>query len=42
MEELPTPLEYIFAMAAVDTAIKAVILKGFEFFIHEPVILLSD
>ena len=42
MEELPTPFEYLFRIAAADSRLKQIIIKGFEFFIHESVILLMD
>ena len=42
LEDAPTPLGYIFQMAATDEHIKAIVLEGFEFFIHEPVTMLND
>lgn len=42
MDTLPTPLEYIFLLSAYDIKIKAIVMKAFEFFLHEPVLLLSD
>lgn len=41
-DELPTPLEYIFTFAQADEQMAEVIKNGFEFFIHEPVTLLTD
>lgn len=41
MDSIPTPFEYIFKLAE-DYRIKKIILDGLEFFIKEPVILLSD
>lgn len=41
-DELPTPLEYIFTFAQADEQMAEVIRNGFEFFIHEPVTLLTD
>ena len=41
-DKLPTPLEYIFTFAEVDEQMAEVIRNGFEFFIHEPVTLLTD
>jgi len=42
MDEVPTPLDYLFRMAAADPRIKQIIINGFEFFIKEPVLLLMD
>ena len=42
LEEVPTPLGYLFDMAAADPRIKTIIVEGFEFFIKEPVLLLMD
>lgn len=42
METLPTPLEYIFLLSRSDVKIKDITLKGFQFFLHEPVTLLPD
>ena len=42
MEEVPTPLEYIFILSASDERIKKIALEGFKFFIHEPVTMLAD
>lgn len=41
-DELPSPLEYIFMIAATKEEIKQIICDGFEFFFHEPVMLLMD
>lgn len=40
--ELPTPLEYLFQIHGSDPKIEQLIDEGFKFFIHEPVIFLSD
>ena len=42
LDSVPTPLGYLFVMASVDPRIKQIIIKGFEFFIKEPVLLLMD
>ena len=42
MEEVPTPLEYIFVMSTTDPRIKKIAQDGFEFFLHEPVMFLDD
>lgn len=42
MDEVPTPLGYLFTMAAADPRIRKIVENGFEFFIKEPVILLMD
>lgn len=42
MDEVPTPLEYIFILSASDERIKKIALEGFKFFIHEPVTMLAD
>lgn len=42
MDQVPTPLEYLFQMAAADERIKQIIVDGFYFFIREPVLLLMD
>lgn len=42
LDEVPTPLGYLFDMAAADPRIKTIIVEGFEFFIKEPVLLLMD
>ena len=42
MDQVPTPLEYLFLMASSDKRIKDIILEGFQFFIKEPVSLLMD
>ena len=41
-DKLPTPLEYIFTFAEADEQMAEAIRNGFEFFIHEPVTLLTD
>ena len=42
MDNIPTPLEYLFQIAATDIRIKDIALAGFEFFLHEPVTMLDD
>ena len=42
MKEVPTPLQYLFVMAQTDERIKPIIVKGFEFFIHEPVTMVDE
>lgn len=42
MEEVPTPLEYLFFICGSDERIKEIALEAFEFFIHEPVTLLAE
>lgn len=42
MENLPTPLEYIFLLSSTDVRIKNIAQNGFEFFLHEPVFFLAD
>ncbi len=42
MEELPTPLGYIFQMSMVDPKIRKIAENGFKFFIHESVFFLPD
>ena len=42
MEEVPTPLEYVFLMSEQDERIKQIALDAFQFFIHEPVTMLPD
>ena len=42
MESLPTPLGYIFLLSLHDEKIKNTVIKAFEFFLHEPILLLSD
>ena len=42
MDEVPTPLEYIFILSTSDERIKKIALEGFKFFIHEPVTMLAD
>lgn len=41
-EELPTPFQYLFLMSAANEELKELIIKGFQFFLHEPVLLLPD
>ena len=41
MDQVPTPFQYLFVMAAVDDKIKKIIIDGFNFFIKEPVVLLA-
>ena len=42
MDEVPTPLQYLFMIASIDEKSKQLIKDGFEFFIKEPVNLLMD
>ena len=42
MEELPTPLDYIFLLSNTDLRLKDIIIEAFSFFIHEPVLLIPD
>lgn len=42
LDNVPTPLEYLFLMCESDPRIKDIVTEGFEFFIKEPVTLLSD
>ena len=42
MSEVPTPLQYLFVMSQADEKIKPVVIKAFEFFIHEPVTMVED
>ena len=42
LEEVPTPLGYLFVMSAADPRIKQIVLDAFQFFIKEPVTMLPD
>ena len=42
MDNVPTPLEYLFVLSEQDVRLKEVILEGFKFFIKEEVLLLAD
>ncbi len=42
LEDVPTPLGYLFVMSAADARIKQIILDAFQFFIKEPVTMLPD
>ena len=42
MNEVPTPLEYIFMLAESDERIKKIVTESIEFFTKEPVLLLMD
>ena len=42
MDQVPTPLGYVFMLAESDDRIKNIIIQGMEFFIKEPVLLLMD
>ena len=42
MEEVPTPIEYLFKMCALDPRIKQIALAGFLFFLKEPALMLMD
>lgn len=40
--DFPTPLEYLFQICSTSEKIKQAVIEGFQFFIKEPVLLLSD
>ena len=42
MNEVPTPLEYLFMLAESDERIKKIAIESIEFFIKEPVLLLLE
>ena len=42
LEKMPTPLGYLFGMAAMDERVKKIAIDGLQFFIKEPVSLLMD
>ena len=42
LDNVPTPLGYLFVMIQADPRMKAIITEGFKFFIKEPVTLLED
>ena len=42
LEDVPTPLGYLFVMCAADARIKQIVLDAFQFFIKEPVTILPD
>lgn len=42
MDQIPTPLEYIFLMIEAEPKLKELVIEGFQFFIKEPVTLLTD
>ena len=42
LDNVPTPLGYLFVMLQADPRMKAIITEGFKFFIKEPVTLLED
>ena len=42
MDEVPTPLQYLFVMSKADERLAPIIKAGFEFFIHEPVIMVEQ
>lgn len=42
MDEVPTPLQYLFLIGQTDERLKPIIKAGFEFFIHEPVLLVEE
>ena len=41
MMDVPDPISYLFQLAE-DVRIKKIIMDGFQFFLHEPVLLLAD
>lgn len=42
MDQVPTPLEYLFKLVSMDERIKKIATEGFQFFLKEPVTLLVD
>ena len=42
LEDVPTPLGYLFVMSTADARIKQIVLDAFQFFIKEPVTMLPD
>ena len=42
MDEVPTPLQYLFVMSQADERLKPLVQKGFEFFIHESVTMVHE
>ena len=42
MEDMPTPLQYVFLLSSTEPRLKEIVDKAFEFFIHEPVFFLPD
>ena len=42
MSDVPTPLEYVFSLAAADERLKEIVVNGLQFFIKEPVMLLME
>ena len=42
LEDVPTPLGYLFVMSAADARIKQIVLDAFQFFIKEPITMLPD
>ena len=42
MNNVPTPLEYLFILAESDERIKKIVTESIEFFTKEPVLLLMD
>ena len=41
MTDVPDPMTYLFQLAS-DIRIKKIVTEGFQFFLHEPVLLLAD
>ena len=41
MTDVPDPMAYLFQLAS-DIRIKKIVVEGFQFFLHEPVLLLTD
>ena len=42
MNEMPTPLGYVFQMSMADQRLRKIAEEGFKFFLHEPVLFLMD
>ena len=42
MEEIVDPFEYLFLMSDIEPRLKQIVIDGFNFFIHESVVLLPD
>lgn len=42
MDQVPTPLQYLFVLSQTDERLKPMVIKAFEFFIHEPVTMVNE
>lgn len=42
MDQVPTPLEYLFKLVSMDERIKKIAIEGLQFFLKEPATLLAD